>query len=265
MESINLMIIDPQNDFCLKNGALSVPGADKDMERLAKMIENNIPRINSINVTLDSHHLVHIAHPSWWVDSTGKHPNPFTIITIDDVINGKWRAINPAFQKRSEEYVKALSNNGRYVLCIWPPHCLIGTSGHAVIDCLNASFRKWEETFDIVNFVTKGSNIYTEHYSAVKADVPDPSDVTTNFNTKLVNLLRNDTRDIYIGGEALSHCVANTIRDIASNFSDDQIKRFVLLEDATSSVQGFEKMGEDFINEMVNRGMRLAKTTTCFA
>ena len=63
----------------------------------------------------------------------------------------------------------------------------------------------------------------------------------------------------------MSHCVANTIRDIASNFSDDQIKRFVLLEDATSSVQGFEKMGEDFINEMVNRGMRLAKTTTCFA
>ena len=46
MESINLMIIDPQNDFCLKNGSLSVPGADKDMERLAKMIENNIPGSN---------------------------------------------------------------------------------------------------------------------------------------------------------------------------------------------------------------------------
>ncbi len=264
MQNINLMIIDPQNDFCLPTGTLSVPGANKDMERLAKMIDQNINRIDSINVTLDSHHLVHIAHPCWWIDSAGKHPTPFTIISVDDVMTGKWRATNPGFQNRSETYVKALASNGKYVLCIWPPHCLIGTPGHAVIDCLNDAFRKWEETFDVVNFVTKGSNIFTEHYSAVKADVPDPSDVTTNINTKLVDILRNSSGDILLAGEALSHCLAHTVRDIAKEFSDEQVKRFVLLEDATSSVGGFDKLGQDFITEMVNRGMRLSKTTTYF-
>ncbi len=35
---LRILIIDPQNDFCDKNGALFVPGADDDMIRLAGMI-----------------------------------------------------------------------------------------------------------------------------------------------------------------------------------------------------------------------------------
>jgi len=54
--------------------------------------------------------------------------------------------------------------------------------------------------------------------------------------------------------------VANTIRDIAAEFGDDQIKKFVLLEDTSSNVGGFEKMGQDFVREMVARGMQ--RTTT---
>ena len=36
--NIQLLIIDPQNDFCDPNGALFVPGADEDMKRLASMV-----------------------------------------------------------------------------------------------------------------------------------------------------------------------------------------------------------------------------------
>ncbi len=36
MEKLHLLIIDPQRDFCDTDGALSVPGADKEMERLVK-------------------------------------------------------------------------------------------------------------------------------------------------------------------------------------------------------------------------------------
>jgi nicotinamidase-related amidase len=265
MKNAHLIVIDPQNDFCLPTGALSIPGAYEDMERLAAMITKNVDNIDSINVTLDSHHPVHIAHPIWWVDQAGKHPTPFTLITMDDVTTGKWRSYNPGFQKRSEAYVKALADGGRYVLCIWPEHCLIGTPGAAVVDVLNTALRTWEKTFAVVNMVTKGSNMFTEHYSAVKADVEDPEDVTTSLNTKLVELLRDSTGDILIAGEALSHCVANTIRDIASKFTDEQVKRFVLLEDACSNVTGFEVLGQQFVTEMTARGMRLSTTTTYFA
>ena len=36
-----LIIVDPQNDFCDKNGSLYVDGADDDMNRLAAMVEES--------------------------------------------------------------------------------------------------------------------------------------------------------------------------------------------------------------------------------
>jgi nicotinamidase/pyrazinamidase len=66
--------------------------------------------------------------------------------------------------------------------------------------------------------------------------------------------------EILITGEALSHCVANSIRDIANNFGDDNIKKFVLLEDTSSNVNGCEKMGQDFVKEMIGRGMKITTT-----
>jgi hypothetical protein len=58
----------------------------------------------------------------------------------------------------------------------------------------------------------------------------------------------------------LSHCVANTIRDIADNFGEENIKKFVLLEDTCSNVTGFENFGTDFIRDMTARGMQRSKS-----
>lgn len=262
---VKLFIIDPQVDFCEPTtGRLYVSGGEKDTSRLAKMISNNLDAISDINMTLDSHNILHIAHPIWWVDKKGNHPNPFSLISEDDVMAGTWRSYNPGFQNRSLEYVKTLKKNGRYLLCVWPYHCIIGTPGHNVMPELMDALTQWEMKFRLVNKVTKGSNIFTEHYSAVKADVIDPDDPSTMLNEKLVNALKDGNEDILIAGEALSHCIANTIRDVASEFSPEQVKRFVLLEDACSNVGNYEKMGEDFVNEMTSKGMRIAKTTTYF-
>src|SRR6478736_2123128 len=79
-------------------------------------------------------------------------------------------------------YVKSLAAGKRYVLVIWPEHCLIGTIGHAVAPVLNDALAKWQDkNFGMIDFVTKGSNPFTEHYSVVKADVPDAGDPTTNI------------------------------------------------------------------------------------
>ena len=261
-----LLVIDPQKDFCDPDGALYVQGAENDMSRLAKMVKDNINMIDGINVTLDSHQTVHIAHPIWWLNSKGEHPDPFTLITAEDVKKGTWRATNPAMQDHSEQYVKSLEDNGRYVLCIWPPHCLIGSKGATVQDELYEAILEWENKFRKVTFVPKGSNFQTEHYSAVKADVEIPGDPTTMLNMQFINMLKSG-HDILIAGEALDYCIANTIRDIASEFSDDEVKRFVLLTDATSGVNapGLDHLGQDFINEMTARGMRLSTTTEYFA
>jgi nicotinamidase-related amidase len=161
--------------------------------------------------------------------------------------------------------VNALAANKRYPLCIWPPHCRIGTHGHGIVNPISDALLKWEEgRFGAIDFVTKGSNIFTEHYSAVQADVPDPADPTTMLNTGLIEILQ-EADVILISGQALSHCVANTIRDIANNFGEENIKKFVLLEDACSNVSGFEKLGTDFVREMVGRGMKVSTTVNYLA
>ncbi len=257
---VELLIIDPQTDFCDPAGALFVAGADADMARLAGMVRRLAPKLGDIHVTLDSHHFVDIAHPIFWKDNLGKHPAPFTIISTSDVEAGRWIPTQPGASKRALAYVQALEKHGRYPLCIWPPHCLIGSRGHAVVPELFAALQQWEQRFALVDYVTKGSNIWTEHYSAIQADVPDPADPSTQINTALIQTLMKADR-VAVAGEAGSHCLANTVRDIANNFGDDRlVSKIVLLQDATSPVTGFDAFQTNFVAEMTARGMQLSTT-----
>src|SRR5579862_2557098 len=126
---------------------------------------------------------------------------------------------------------------------------------------LFSSLKNWElNNFAQVDYVTKGSNCFTEHYSAVSADVPDPDDPTTQINKGLINtLMKADL--VFIAGEASSHCVNFSVRDIADNFGDDSyIKKLVFLEDASSPVHRFETQATDFLRDMKARGMQVSTT-----
>lgn len=280
MERTELLLIDMQNDFCEPNGALYVTGAIDDSHRIANMILNHKRSISDIHATLDTHHKLDIAHPLMWKNlSDGQHPSPLTLVLDYDpaanVFNGIELLNNnnpvqlvtwmPSHMQRAIAYVASLATKGRNMLCIWPPHCLIGSWGHNVqIDVYNA-LCEWENQFGFVDYVTKGSNIWTEHYSAVEADVPDPSDPTTSLNTRLIQTIKDADR-ILIAGEASSHCVKWTVTDIANNFGEDNIKKFIFLEDASSPVDApqFRQDAEDFINAMKARGMQIARTTDVF-
>ncbi|MFW6121986.1 MAG: cysteine hydrolase, partial [Petrotogales bacterium] len=213
------------------------------------------------------------AHPLWFVnDSTGEHPYPFTMmrcengeiigstIAPDGGLNdiGKYRTVKQAFYDWTINYLQTLSNSGRYPHMIWPYHCLIGTPGHNIVAPLFDAVLQWER--NNVGFaikLTKGSNFKTEHFSAVMAEVPDPSDETTQLNTDFISLFE-DADEILLAGEARSHCLANTVMDIANQFDDDSfIKKCILLEDATSDVPGLEHLGETFVKDMTVRGMRV--------
>lgn len=263
MFRVRFVGIDWQNDFTDLNGSLYVPGAEKAASRVATMIHRILPKIYDINATVDSHPFRHIAHPIWWVDSNGQHPVPFTEISEEDVLRGTWRTRNPAFQQKGLEYVQALKRNGRYVLRIWPPHCLIGSWGHNIYPEVYKAFRAWEESYGNVSYHVKGINPFTEHYSAVMADVPDPSDPTTILNTKEGSLINSltDADVIPVTGIASSHCLAETVKDVASHFPDPSyIAKLLFLEDATAPVPGCKSLADDFVHEMVKKGMQVSTT-----
>ena len=259
-QKLEFLIVDPQNDFSdAPDAALPVTGAGADAERLAHLLERLRDRIDGIRVTLDTHQLLDIAHPVFWVDDAGRRPAPFTQISVADVENGIWRAYDRQAQQRALAYVRALRDNGRYQLTIWPPHCLIGTWGHNVMPVVAKALRAWEEAkFARVDYVIKGHNPWTEHYSAVQADVPDPADPGTQINRRLIQVLEN-ADVVALSGQALSHCVANTVRDIADQFGQASIRKLVLIEDTSSPVPGFEALARQFVTDMRQRGMKTAK------
>jgi nicotinamidase-related amidase len=273
-KKIRLLIVDGQQDFSIERdpqnpskryGALSVAGGEEAMERTAAMIRRAPEKFDSIHPTMDSHHVNHIAHCGLWMDKYGNHPPIYTVISASDVENGVWGPINPGWRGIFLDYVRQLEKNGRYMLCIWPVHCVIGTWGHAFHPTLADALYEWEDSQKKnLDIVTKGSNWKTEHYSAIQADVPDPNDPTTQFNTNFVQVLQ--TADIIpITGIALSHCVCNTVTDAADKFDPANIKKFVLLTDTCPSVGGYEHLGEKFIKDMVARGMQLSTSVDFLA
>ncbi|WP_199905516.1 hypothetical protein [Microvirgula aerodenitrificans] len=113
------------------------------------------------------------------------------------------------------------------------------------------------QTLRTVDYVFKGMNPGTEHYSALCAEVPDPADPGTRPDPAwIARLAGADT--LLIAGQALSHCVASTVRDLADALGD--ASRLLLLDDCSSPVAGFEALGREFVDEMVARGMRVERS-----
>ncbi len=273
--NIQLLIIDPQNDFCdLPEAyrpldplsgkpvapALPVAGAHADMQRLARFIRQGSDGLTGIAVTLDSHHRLDIAHPTFWQQADGSAVLPFTQITAAQARAGQYRPRDPAALPRTLAYLDELEARGRYTLMVWPVHCEIGSWGHNVHADVRAACNAWEDSaLGIVEMVSKGSNPWTEHYSAIQAEVPDAADPDTQLNRALIRRL--DQADlILVAGEAGSHCVKATTEHIADNLSG-RLERLVLLTDCMSPVPGFEAQQESFLADMRSRGVQLATST----
>jgi len=265
---IHLVIIDPQNDFCdlpadYRPNASTVPalpvaGAHADMQRIAALIERGGAGLSDITVTLDSHQHVDIAHPTFWCQGDGGAVAPFTQIGAADVAAGRYRPRLADALPRVQAYLEALEANGRYVHMVWPVHCEIGSWGHNVHDDVRRAYNRWEEArVAIVSKVLKGSNPWTEHYSALKAEVPVADDPATQLNVALVDRLRQADR-VLIAGEAGSHCVKATTEHLVDNFAAADLGKLVLLTDCMSPVAGFEAQYADFLADMQRRGVQLA-------
>jgi nicotinamidase-related amidase len=270
---VQLFVIDPQNDFCdLPEShrpldplteepvapALPVTGAHADMLRLAHLIREGGDAIDDVAVTLDSHHRIDIAHPTFWQTAEGRAVAPFTPITAAQVRSGAFEPRDPAALSRAIAYLDELEARGRYTLMVWPVHCEIGSWGHNVHADVRAACNAWEERrLASVVKIAKGMNPWTEHYSAVMAEVPDPQDADTRLNQRLLDrLARADW--LLIAGEASSHCVKASTEHIVQHLPEGAASRITLITDCMSPVAGFEDRHAEFFAAMREAGAQLA-------
>mmetsp|Transcript_242 Transcript_242/g.376 ORF Transcript_242/g.376 Transcript_242/m.376 type:complete len:317 (+) Transcript_242:75-1025(+) len=255
--------------------------------------------INRIVATLDSHHKLHIAHPAFWVSGQDgvTRPSPFTIISNADVKSGKWKPRenlslpigeslvdedvlertyktstsncyeigsiydedgNLNLLKYCEIYTKLLEEKGKFSLCIWPEHCIIGTVGHCVVPRIMDAMQDWsQESGGNIEWIQKGQNLLTEMYSALSSEVPiTPS---TSFQKNILENLMTSDR-ILIAGQALSHCVNYTVRDIVDHIPNDQRHKILLLSDCASSVPSFETASEDILKFLKDSGVHICRS-----
>lgn len=252
------LIIDAQYDFCHPDGALFVPGADADVVRIADLIRRYTHQIDHIVVTLDTHQVLDIAHPLFWQDASGQPPAPFTRVSAADVTTGRWR---PRFDaEKARQYVQNLEAEGQFQHIIWPEHCLIGSRGATLHDTLFQALLDWTHQRDKdYKAVQKGLYPLTEHFGVFRAQVPDPAVPDTQLNTTLIaDLGRFQT--IYMMGEAKSHCVANSLKQIL-DFAPALVPKLVFISDCTSDVTGLGYLADSIYAEATARGVRFTNST----
>jgi nicotinamidase-related amidase len=222
-----LLLVDCQNTFCTPGFELFVPGAPDDNRRLCEFVYRNLGAITQIVPTLDTHHALQVFHASWLIDAEGRHPSPYTVVSVRDVEGGVWRAADPAEQEGLVEYVRALEAGGRYRLNVWPYHAMLGGIGHALVSAVEEAVFFHSIAREISPaFQVKGDDAQTEAYSALGPEVGD------RRNAGLIELLRSFDR-VVLAGQAKSHCVAWTVEDLLEDLPAD---RLYLLEDCMSPV-----------------------------
>ena len=272
---IGLVCVDVQNTFCIPGFELFVGGrsgtaAVDDNRRLAEFVYRNLGTLTAIVPTLDTHRSMQIFHAIFLVDDDGRHPEPYTLVSPEDVESGRWRVnsaaaessgVDPDYaQRHLLHYTRTLARRGKYRLTVWPYHAMLGGIGHALVPAIEeAIFFHAIARSSQTGFEVKGEEPLTEHYSMLGPEVlvgPDGKPIGSANVGLTRRLLSFDA--VIIAGQAKSHCVAWTIDDLLEGDQDRKralAPRTYLLEDCTSPVvvpgmdytdeadQAFERFG----------------------
>jgi len=253
---ISLVLVDVQNTFCIPDfelfvGGASGTGAIDDNRRLCEFIYGNLAAITEICPTMDTHQAMQIFHSIFLVNHRGEHPEPYTLITSEEIEQGVWK-FNPELssslnidetygQEYLRYYTRQLKEGGKYDLTIWPYHAMLGGIGHALVSAVEeAIFFHSIARYSQPDFQVKGGNPFTENYSVLKPEVLEDAtgEQIAEKNVGFIEKLM-DFDAVVIAGQAKSHCVAWTIDDLLSEIqvSDKKLaEKVYLLEDCTSPV-----------------------------
>jgi nicotinamidase-related amidase len=289
---VHLLLIDVQKDFCFPEGTLYVAGrsgrgAIDDSRRIAEFIYVNLGSLTDITTTLDTHLAYQIFFPSFWLDRADQPLAAFRTITSDEIAGGEVRP-NPAMAKwlcggnytwlckQVLHYTRELERAGKYQLYLWPPHCLLGSDGHALAGVVHEArmFHAFARTSQS-HVEVKGGNPLTENYSVLRPEVLSRFDgaALAQRNTQFVQtLLAADA--VVIAGQAASHCVKSTIDDLLGEIAAQDPKlaaKVFLMTDCMSAVTvpdgkggfaaDFTPQADAALQKFADAGMHLVKST----
>ena len=268
-----LLVIDAQIGFCMKGASLYVPNAERDVSRICEFIYRNMGNLSTLFFSLDTHYTYQIFYPSFWIDENKKHPKPFTIITYQDILDGKWIPVMQ--QEYAVSYVMQLEATGKYNLCIWDYHTMMGSIDHSLVSILSetAFFHSLVKN-KATEFVLKGEHMMTESYSAFSPEVKIISKEHGKqnvgcFDSNLFYKLM-DYDKVFIAGEASSHCVKSTIEDLLDKIKEVNAKlvdKIYILEDCMSPVPAipnvvdFPAIAQQALNSFKEAGVHVIKGT----
>ena len=294
--SVHLLLIDAQKDFCFPGGTLYVAGrsgqgAIADSRRIAEFMYREMSHITNVTTTMDTHFAYQIFFPSFWVDKDDAPLAPFREITADEVGRG---AVRPSpsvakwlcggnyswLVKQALHYCSELEKAGKYKLYLWPPHCLLGSDGHALAGVLHEARLFHAFTRGAQSWVeVKGGNALTENYSVLRPEVltrHDGAPLAQRNSLFLKTLLSSDA--VVIAGQASSHCVKSSIDDLLGEIlaQDPALARKVyILTDCMSAVTvpdgkggffaDFTPQAESAFQRFADAGMHLVKSTDALA
>ncbi len=290
--NVHLLLIDVQKDFCFPEGSLFVGGrsgrgAIDDTRRIAEFIHRNLATLTNITATLDSHFAQQIFFPSFWIDAHGTPLTPHREITVAQIGAGEVRP-DPAMaswlcggdvawlERQVRDYCAQLERAGRYTLYLWPPHCLLGSDGHALAGLVQEarlfhSYARSAQSFTEL----KGENPLTENYSVLRPEVltrHDGQPLGVRNSALMNTLLASDA--LLIAGQASSHCVMSSIDDLLEEIRarDPRLaKKLYVLTDCMSAVAvpdgkggflaDFTPQAEAALQRYADAGMQLVKSS----
>lgn len=234
-----LIIVDPQNDFCDPEGSLYVPDAEKDCDRIAKIIQDF--DFGNIFVTMDMHHEYSMYHNIFW----NEYNEQYITVNKDNYLT-KYTPRNIHDIDRIKNMFICQRNKQ---IDVWPVHCVIGEWGSSIHPVIaNALSDYTVKNTNRIRYVFKGLDPYEEEYSAFS--IPSKSDGKEIFFRWMDSYLHHS--EIYICGEAASHCVKQTLLDIMHFVGrrDKYDYKIKLITNATSYVKGFESVKEDVYDKI---------------
>jgi nicotinamidase-related amidase len=283
---LSLLLVDVQNTFCIPDfelfvGGASGTGAVDDNRRLCEFIYGNLGTITEICPTMDTHQAMQIFHSIFLVNDKGAHPEPFTLITLEDIEQGEWK-FNPEVsaslnidetygQEYLRHYTRQLKEGGKYDLTIWPYHAMLGGIGHALVSAVEeATFFHGIARHSQPDFQVKGENPLTENYSVLSPEVLE-DEMGEQIAEKNVGFIKKllEFDAVVIAGQAKSHCVAWTIDDLLREIevADKKLaEKVYLLEDCSSpivipGVMDYTEQAAAAFQRFADAGMHIVRST----
>ena len=254
---LHLLLIDLQRDFCFPEGSLYVggrsgKGALEDNDKIARFIYRNLGALSEVSCTMDTHFPYQIFFSSFWLTEDDEPVPAHTEIETEAIRKGAVKA-NPAvahwlcsgnytwLRKQVEFYCDELEKAGKYKLYLWPPHCLLGSSGHALSGVIHEArlFHSYVRGSH-APIEIKGGNVLTENYSILAPEVLSRHDgvALAQRNTNFIHTLL-EADHVIIAGQAKSHCVRASVEDLLSEIQAKDpalAKKVYIREDCMSSV-----------------------------